>query len=41
MRLANTRALVQYRLRCASVADRNLLLSAGTVIPCNLQTAIN
>lgn len=28
-------------VRAAMVADRNLLLSAGTVIPCTLQTAIN
>lgn len=28
-------------VRATMVADRNLLLSAGTVIPCTLQTAIN
>ena len=28
-------------VRATTVADRNLLLSAGTVIPCTLQTAIN
>ena len=28
-------------VRATQVADRNLLLSAGTVIPCTLQTAIN
>ncbi len=28
-------------VRAKMVADRNLLLSAGTVIPCTLQTAIN
>ncbi|GHH25660.1 hypothetical protein GCM10008023_39270 [Sphingomonas glacialis] len=28
-------------VRATIVADRNLLLSAGTVIPCTLQTAIN
>lgn len=28
-------------VRATSVGDRNLLLSAGTVIPCTLQTAIN
>ena len=28
-------------VRATMIADRNLLLSAGTVIPCTLQTAIN
>ena len=28
-------------VRATMVADRNLLLSAGTVVPCTLQTAIN
>lgn len=28
-------------VRATMVADRNLLLSAGTIIPCTLQTAIN